>query len=108
MEEIKKSLKCMKKHEAAAVSMEQKKNRREKCQQQIAAGFCCCGRHGLRSFVFLSFHIMRHVFIQLNTNTGHTVEFREHLRTALRGEEQTEEEYRGRRMRGGRESDCLR
>lgn len=42
-----KSPKCMKKHEAATVSMEQKKNSGEKCQQQIAAGFCCLRRHGL-------------------------------------------------------------
>lgn len=37
-----KSPKCMENPEAVAVSMEQKE-----CQQQIAAGFYCRGRHGL-------------------------------------------------------------
>lgn len=39
--------KSMKKHEAATVSMEQKKTAAKKCQQPIAAGLCCRRRHGL-------------------------------------------------------------
>lgn len=68
--------KCMKKQEAATVSMEQKKNSREKCQQQIAAGSCCHRQCGLQfPHVSLlphyasSFHPIKHKYRQQN-NSG--------------------------------------
>lgn len=58
---------CMKKQKAATVSMEQKKAVEEKCQQQIAASFCCRRQCGLGSLAFLPSHIMHHLFNQLST-----------------------------------------
>lgn len=41
------ALNAWKIHEAATISTEHKKTAEKKCQQPIAASFCCCRRHGL-------------------------------------------------------------
>lgn len=71
------ALNAWKKHEAATVSTEHKKNSREKCQQPIAASFFCCRRHGLcfAHVSFLtryasSFHAIKHKYNSVSATQG--------------------------------------
>lgn len=56
----------------------------------VAAGDMDCG-----FLMFLSSHIMHHLFIQLNTNTGYRVQLQQHLSTAPFGRNRKKRETDG-------------